>query len=107
VFGLQLILKDMNHSKGLCLNGEDSRYYGDCFRGMLMILVNERGLDEAFEYCKLIPEEYKADCYDGMGKWILMLHATDQGRETDCSRAENSKYVDVCMNASLENIIMF
>ena len=41
------------------------------------------------------------------GKWILMLHATDQGRQTDCSRAENSKYVDVCMNASLENIIMF
>ena len=71
-----------------------------------MALINERGIDESFEFCKLIPEEFKPDCYDGMGKWIVMLHATDEGRESDCSKAENSEYVDVCVKASLENIIL-
>jgi len=101
-----LILEDMKHSPGLCQVAEDPYYYGDCFRGMVMALLNERGIEESFEFCKLIPEQFKEDCYDGIGKWILMLHATDEGRERDCSKAENSEYVDVCIKASLENIIL-
>jgi len=88
-----------------CTEGKQSIYHADCFRGMVMTLVNGNTNPRiGFEFCSLIPEEFKVDCYDGLGRWVHMLHSTDEKRSTDCIRAENSKYFEICMNASLESL---
>jgi len=88
-----------------CTEGKQSIYHADCFRGMVMTLVNGNTNPRiGFEFCSLIPEEFKVDCYDGLGKWVHMLHSTDEKRSTDCIRAENSYYFEICMNASLESL---
>jgi len=88
-----------------CTEGKQSSFHADCFRGMVMTLVNGNTNPRiGFEFCSLIPEEFKVDCYDGLGRWVHMLHSTDEKRSTDCIRAENSKYFEICMNASLESL---
>ena len=57
-----------------------------------------------FQYCSLIPEEFKVDCYDALGRWVHMLQSTDEGRSTECVIAENLDYFEICMNASLESL---
>lgn len=80
------------------------RYQTDCFTGSVMTLVNNKGTDQAFQFCKLLREDFKADCYDGLGKWALMLHSTKEGMRKECSRAESSHYFEICMKASLEDL---
>lgn len=80
-----------------------SEYHSYCFAGLVMTLVNNRGIDQGFEYCKIIPEENKEGCYDGLGKWIVMLHPDPKSREQECSKAEKP-YFDACVNASIEGI---
>ena len=96
-----LVLNDMKNSLTLCQLGQ-SIYQGDCFRGMVISILDHRGIDQAFEFCKILPEQFKVDCYDGMGKWVLMLHSTADGRAKECSKAESSKYFEICMKADLE-----
>ncbi len=88
-----------------CIEGKQSIYHTDCFRGMVMTIVNGNTDPQiGFQYCSLIPEEFKVDCYDALGRWVHMLQSTDEGRSTECVRAENSDYFDICMNASLESL---
>ena len=97
------VLDNMELSLILCQVGQPS-YQSYCFTGLLMTLVNNRDLDQGFEYCKILPGEFKADCYDRMGQWIRMLHDTDEERNEECSKSENSDFSEICMNASLEGI---
>lgn len=91
-----------------CQVGEQQQFHTDCFRGMVMILVNnDRNPEEGFVFCKYIPDTAKEDCYDGLGKWIIMLHPNDEQRSKECSRAESLDYYAICMNASLENMRLF
>ena len=88
-----------------CTEGKQSEFHADCFRGMAMTLVNgDTNPKLGFQFCSLIPEEFKVDCYDGLGRWVHMLQSTDEWRSTECLRAENSDYFDICMNASLESL---
>jgi len=91
-----------------CQMGEQQQFHTDCFRGMVMILVNnDRDPEEGFVFCKNIPDTAKEDCYDGLGKWITMLQPDDEQRSKECSRAESLEYFATCMNASLENMRLF
>ncbi len=88
----------------MCQMGEQPQYRGDCFRGVVMTIVNNRGTDQAFMFCLRIPEQFKADCYDGLGKWIRMLHVATEARAAECSKAENAQYFETCMKDDLETI---
>ena len=89
----------------LCEAGKNPRYYSDCLRGMAMTVVNgNTNPEQGFLFCKLLPEHYKADCYDAVGRWVIMLQPTDGRRSVECLKAENSDYFDICMNASLESL---
>ena len=93
----------------LCQAGQKSEYHSDCLKGMLLTIVNvNTNTDRGFSFCKLLPEQYKKDCYDGLGRWILMLQENqgDQLRKEECAKSENDNYFKVCMNSSLESIIL-
>lgn len=95
----------MQNAIMLCQIGNKTAYHSDCFRGMVMILVNnDRDPVEGFLFCRNLPVEHKTDCYDAMGKWVRMLHGTEEGRAKECSRAESQEYRSICMTASLGNI---
>lgn len=96
-----------NMTRGIanCYVGKQSIYQTDCLRGMLMTVVNrDTNIDKGFQFCSLSQEDFKANCYDAMGKWIMMLYSTQQERENECSKAENQDYFAICMNANLDNI---
>jgi len=89
----------------LCEAGKNSLHYSECLRGMVMTIVNGNTNPEVgFQFCNLLPEHYKVDCYDAVGRWVIMLQPTDERRMVECTKAENSDYLDICMNASLESL---
>jgi len=77
-------------------------YHKFCFRGMAM-KTSFVYLDNGFGFCGLVPEQFKEDCYDGLGYWIKLRHENIEEREKECSRAENT-YFEVCMNPKIEGI---
>jgi len=77
-------------------------YHKFCFRGMAM-KTSFVYLDNGFGFCGLVPEQFKEDCYDGLGYWIKLRHGNIEEREKECSRAENT-YFEVCMNPKIEGI---
>jgi len=97
-----LVLDDMESSIPMCKNGS-FEYHSYCFAGLVMTLVNNRGIDQGFEYCKIIPEENKEGCYDGLGKWLHMLYSSEAERKDGCSKAEET-YYEVCNKANLESL---
>ena len=87
-------------------NEGDKDYQKYCFTGLLSTLVTNHGTDQGLEYCKFLPIDFKKDCYKVMGKWIIMYYSSDMERQTECSKAESLEFSKVCINASLDNIIL-
>ena len=96
---------DVDRAIFLCQEGLKVEYHTECLRGMMMTVVN-RSTDPTigFIFCKNLPEQYKANCYDGLGQWIIMLESTDSARLSECIKAESDEYMNICMDATLENI---
>ena len=86
-----------------CQAGNIDIYHKYCLKGMLMA-TSMVYLSNGFSFCTLIPEQFKVECYDGLGYWINLRHDNYKAREIDCSRAENSQYFEVCMNPKTKNI---
>lgn len=96
---------EMSKMNQYCQVGEQEQYHPDCFRGMVMTLINnDRDPSEGFIFCQNIPDSSKTDCYNALGKWILMLYPDLEQRKEACSSAENLEYVQICIDASLNQI---
>ena len=100
-----MAFQDKDYAISKCI-GEQFEYPSFCLAGMLLTLVNNRGTDEGFEFCRMVPDEYKFECYDGIGKWILMKHSDEKDRKNECSKATNPAYTEICNKASLEDILL-
>ena len=89
----------------LCQAGEQpTENTSMCLRGMVMTLINRNSdMDRGFEFCNIVQKEFKNDCYDALGKWLLMLHNEEEKRVIECSKSENEFY-QVCMNAKLDEL---
>ncbi len=96
---------DVESSFSICPSGKP-HYQSYCFAGLTLVILDLKGTDQAFKYCKFFPEHAKSDCYDVVGKWIQMLHETDEEKKLECTKAENSYYFEVCMKADLEGIVL-
>ena len=83
----------------------DVNYQRYCFGGIQLTLVDNYGIDKGFEFCKFLPLEFKEDCYEVLGKWILMSYTSNEQREYACAKAESMEYSKVCINSNLENIV--
>lgn len=81
----------------------NSSYHKSCFRGMLM-KTSMVYLDSGFGFCALVPDEFKEECYDGLGYWIKLRHGNVEERKKECSNAENTQYYEVCMNPKIDGI---
>lgn len=95
--------RNMDNGIRLCQTG-NPEYQTHCLRGLVAVMADHGGLDQASGVCKASPEHLKADCYDRLGMIILQQHPSYQEREQACSIAENEEYYDICMGASLEDV---
>jgi len=93
----------MEKALQFCQAGNIDSYHKYCLKGMLMT-TSMIYLDNGFSFCNIIPEQFKVECYDGLGFWVKLRHDNDAAREEDCSRAENLQYFEVCMNPKTESI---
>lgn len=73
-------------------------YHKDCFRGMVM-KTSMIYLDSGFGFCALVPEQFKEECYNGLGYWIKLRHLTEEEKMVDCLKAEKP-YFETCMKAT-------
>jgi len=76
-------------------------YQKYCFQGALIVIADQRGLDDSFKACKAFPELFKVDCYTLLGDWIRIETPDIEDRINACSKAEDSKYMDICINAKI------
>jgi len=93
----------------LCTLGQKSEYHSYCLKGMLLTIVNAgTKTDRGFSFCKTLPTEFKNDCYDGIGKWIILLSKDLSGefRRQECAKAESQQYSEICLNANLEDSLL-
>ena len=96
---------DWDRALFLCQQGDRKDLHPYCIEGMLMTLVNGNTNPSAgFSFCKGLPSDYKQTCYNGLGKWITMLSSDYDEQEELCLMAENSDYVDMCMNAKTDSV---
>ncbi len=107
-FGIGLQLErdaegEMSKSLLFCTAGNIEEYHKFCLRGMLFS-TSTIYLENGFSFCSKIPEQFKVECYDGLGYAIKLRTPIHEDQIEICSKAENSKYVDACMNAKIDGI---
>jgi hypothetical protein len=103
--GIQLLpitVKSPSLSISMCQIG-DPEYRIYCFRGVVVVVADQQGTEKGFQLCTLYPNEFKMDCYERMGMWVLLLSPDREVREKECSRAESPQYFEACIGATLEN----
>jgi hypothetical protein len=98
---------DWDRALFLCQQGDNKDLHSYCVEGMLMTLVNgNTNPSVGFSFCKGLPLDFKNTCYDGLGKWITMLSSNYDEQQKLCSMAENKNYIDTCMNAKTDSLLL-
>jgi len=79
-------------------------YQNYCFAGNIYSIPDQIDVNQGFEFCKLLPQMFKRDCYDNLGKWIHTIYFTEEEIESTCSQVKNTEYYQVCVNANPEEL---
>ena len=85
---------NMNSMISMCQNiSQDYQKY--CIKAVVDYLLDQKSTDKALEFCKVVPEKFKMNCYDVLGNGVLIFYPKDVANV--CSNVEEN-YYDVCMN---------
>jgi len=79
-------------------------YQTYCFAGAVYDTADQMGISLGFELCQILPQQFKMDCYENLGKWIQTIYFTNEEIVDYCSQINNSKYYEACINANPEEI---
>lgn len=85
----------------------NTEYQTYCYLGAVYTIAAENSIQSAFPFCTTIPDEFRSDCYREVGKMIKMVYSDDKTRSQQCSSAENSDFVKICMNVKLDEKRIF
>ncbi len=85
---------NMNNMVSMCQKAPQD-YQKDCIQVMVDYLLDQKSADKALEFCKIVPEKFKMNCYDVLGNGVKIFYPKDVANV--CSNAEEN-YYDVCMN---------
>ena len=105
-FGRQLSAQSINidELQLLCTIGERSEYHKYCLTGMMMTIINvNENPDLGFLFCGNISEQYREFCYEGLGRWVKMLHLDQTMQQAECEKA-GDEYAKVCLDADFDSI---
>ncbi|GJL55942.1 MAG: hypothetical protein NPIRA02_30740 [Nitrospirales bacterium] len=95
-------LRNIEQSTHLCQLGT-ATHQNRCFIGVVknFLNVSGRASDNAFEFCRQIPEQHKRDCHYAIGEELLTLYAEPQQRTQACARSETAYTQDCRQGARL------
>jgi len=96
-------IDDINRVVEQCKLG-DEEFQSECIKGVTLVSADQKDIQQGFEVCKISPDYTKEGCYDALGKWIKLVYGSEKEIEEQCSKAENSKYSDICLNATLDSL---
>ena len=94
---------NINRVVELCKFG-DEEFQTECIKGGALVFADQKNIQLGFEVCKISPDYTKVGCYDAIGKWTKLVYGSENDIEEQCSQAENSKYFDICLNATLDTL---
>ncbi len=104
--GAQLVGRFLHNLEGVvfeCQKG-DPNYQTACILGSEGILLDQLGNDKGFEFCKIIPEKFKSDCYAKISFWLKNTLSSKEEIKNSCSAAENQKYYETCVSGKPDRI---
>ena len=82
-----------------CQTG-NPEYHDYCFKGSIITITDQLGLDKGFQFCQLYPDEFQVECYSFMGSWISKLNLSPNQIIEECEKA-GEKYYNVCLQSSV------
>jgi len=82
-----------------CQTG-NPEYHDYCFKGSIIAVTDQLGLDKGFQTCQLYPDEFQVECYSFMGSWISKLNLSPNQIIEGCEKA-GEKYYNVCLQSSV------
>ncbi|MGI0021381.1 MAG: hypothetical protein ACRD9Q_00840 [Nitrososphaeraceae archaeon] len=80
-----------------CQQGK-SNFQSQCIAGSELVILDQLGIDKGLEFCKIIPENFKSDCYYNIGSWARLSFYSEEKIMNICSSAENGKYFEDCVS---------
>lgn len=93
-------------SAKICENGKpEFGFY--CIKGSAHTFAEQFGINKSIEYCELVNESLKGDCFMTVGKWIYKLQHSDEQMPEDCSNLVNLEYLESCQRGFLEMMKSF
>jgi hypothetical protein len=104
--GIQISFAFVNDKPGIistCQKG-DPVFVTFCLQGAVLTTVDQKGIDEAIAFCKILEVDFKEDCYDTIGKWVNTMGTDMQKRKGMCSKAEALEFVAICNQADPEKL---
>jgi len=87
----------------LCQKG-NQKYQSDCFSGAANIVTDQSGINQGLKLCKILPDMFKLNCYNTVGKWIHLIHVTQKEIENACSQLKDAEYYQTCIEANPEEL---
>jgi len=98
-----LLTEKLEEIVSVCQSG-NQKYQSDCFSGAANIVTDQSGINQGLKLCKILPDIFKLDCYNTVGKWIHLIHVTQKEIENVCSQLKDAEYYQVCIKANPEEI---
>jgi len=95
------ILASSSQFVASCQTG-DPKYQTYCVAGGAGVMAKQVGPDEALQFCDSVPEDFKAECYKAVGRYLHLYLSTSQEIQERCSVLENVEHYDTCVNVNLE-----
>ncbi|MGI0056708.1 MAG: hypothetical protein ACREAK_04965, partial [Nitrosarchaeum sp.] len=93
---LSIFLGDFKKTISECQQGK-SNFQSSCISGSELVILDQLGIDKGLEFCKMIPENFKSDCYYNIGVWARLSFYSEEKIRNICSSAENGKYFEDCV----------
>jgi hypothetical protein len=92
-------VNDAKRVSELCLLGSDE-YVGSCYIGAVQDFVNNTAApDTGIQLCAMLSNDYKRDCYTGLGEMLLSLIPDVAQREAACDRID-ARFAPFCKVAA-------
>jgi len=99
---LSILVNQMEELTHYCEMG-DPKYQRYCFGGAVVVVADQRGLDNAFETCQTFPEKYLTDCYLFLGSWISDLNLTPEEINEECKKAGDLENYQACLKFAFDS----
>ncbi len=90
----------------ICEDGK-REFESFCIKGSAYTFAEQFGIEKSIEYCEIVNESLKGDCYMMVGNRIYQFQDRDEQILENCSNLVNPEYIESCQRGFLERMKSF